>query len=87
MKAINQERDMLIYHARKDDKRTFVDIGKEFGITPQRVRDIYRLTDWRLNGLDADHHKDKPLDLSPWQEVVKDPETGYFAVKSKGWGL
>ena len=84
MKASNQERDMRIYHARKVDKRSFVDIGREFGISPQRVRSIYRLLDWRLNGEDADHHKDDPLDLSPWQEVVKDPKTGYFAVKSKG---
>lgn len=87
MKARNQERDMRIYHARKVDKRTFVDIGKEFGITPQRVRDIYRLLDWRLNGVDADHHKEKPLVLYPWQEVVKDPKNGYFAVKSKGRNL
>ena len=85
MKARNQERDMLIYHARKVDKRTFADISKEFGITRQRVRDIYRLLDWRLNGQDADHHKDDPLPLPSWQEVVKDPKTGYFAVKVKGW--
>ena len=59
MKARNQERDMYIYHARKDDKRSFADIGRELGITRQRVRDIYRLLDWRLNGLNADHHKEK----------------------------
>ena len=74
---------MLIYHARKVDRRTFVDIGKDFGITPQRVRDIYTLIDWRLNGLDADHHKGDSSFLSPWEEVIKDPKTGYFAVKLK----
>lgn len=57
MKAINQERDMYIYHARKDEKRSFADIGRELGITRQRVRDIYRLLDWRLNGYNADHHQ------------------------------
>ncbi len=59
MKARNQERDMYIYHARKDDKRSFADIGRELGITRQRVRDIYTLLDWRLNGYNADHHQGK----------------------------
>ena len=60
MKGNNQERDIYIYHARKDDKRSFADIGRELGITRQRVRDIYRLLDWRLNGYNADHHQGKP---------------------------
>ena len=49
------ERTMYIYHARKDDKRTFADIGRELGITGSRVRQIYRRIDWKLNGMHADH--------------------------------
>ena len=55
------ERTMYIYHARKDDKRTFVDIGRELGITGNRVRQIYRRIDWQLNGMQADHHKDEDI--------------------------
>ncbi len=49
------ERAMYVYHARKDDKRTFVDIGKELGISPERVRQMYRRTDWAINRENADH--------------------------------
>lgn len=52
----DHERDMLIYHARKDDKRTYADIGNEFGISPERIRQIYRRLDWQINGFNADHH-------------------------------
>ena len=83
MKGNNQERDMLIYHARKDDKRTFADIGREFGITQSRVRAIYRRLDWLLNGLDADHHKDDPSFPPPWFDVVRDEETGKAYIVSK----
>ena len=51
------ERAMYIYHARKVDKRTFADIGRELGITLERTRSIYRRTDWTLNGENADHHQ------------------------------
>lgn len=50
----DHERDMAIYHARKIEKRTFADIAKEFGITPERVRRVYRRTDWQLNGENSD---------------------------------
>lgn len=50
------ERAMYVYHARKDDKRTFVDIGKELGISAERVRQMYRRTDWAINRENADHH-------------------------------
>ena len=75
MKARNQERDMYIYHARKDERRTFADIGRELGITGQRVREIYMRLDWKLNGMNADHRRNNPESLPPWLEVSKDPET------------
>lgn len=48
------ERDMYIYHARKVDKRTYADIAKELGIGLERVRQVYRRTDWQLNGENSD---------------------------------
>ena len=48
------DRDMLIYHARKVDKRTYADIGQEFGITQERVRQVYRRTDWAINRENSD---------------------------------
>lgn len=54
------ERDMGIYRARKIDKRTYADIGQEYGIGPERVRQVYRRMDWELNGYNADHHQKKP---------------------------
>lgn len=84
MKGSNHERDMYIYHARKDDKRTFVDIGRDVGISPQRVRAIYRRMDWQLNGLNADHHKDATDFPPPLLEVVKDPDTGKYTMVAKG---
>jgi DNA-directed RNA polymerase sigma subunit (sigma70/sigma32) len=50
---------MYIYKQRKEEKRTFADIGRELGITGQRVRDMYRQLDWKLNGYNADHHQGK----------------------------
>lgn len=50
----DHERDMYIYHARKDDKRTFADIGREFGIGPERVRQVYRRMDWAINRENCD---------------------------------
>ena len=50
----NIERDMYIYHARKVDKRTFADIGKELGIGCERVRQVYRRTDWEINRENSD---------------------------------
>lgn len=51
------ERAMYVYKQRKEKKRTFADIGRELGITGARVRDMYRQLDWKLNGYNADHHK------------------------------
>jgi len=55
------ERAMYVYKQRKEGKRTFADIGQELGISRQRVRDMYRQLDWKLNGYNADHHKKKEL--------------------------
>ena len=56
-KPRDPERAMYIYHARKVDKRTFVDIGRELGITTERVRQIYRRTDWTINRENSDGHR------------------------------
>jgi DNA-directed RNA polymerase specialized sigma subunit len=45
----NREREQLIYHARKADKRTFEDIERELGITGTRVRQIYKCIDKKIN--------------------------------------
>ena len=71
MNIRDHERDMLIYHARKVDKRTFADIGRELGITGNRVRQVYRRMDWALNGMNADHHqkkRTKPAKILPFPE-------------------
>jgi len=52
----NIERQMYIYNARKNEKRTFADIGRELGITGTRVSQIYRRYDWEKNRYQADHH-------------------------------
>lgn len=80
MKTRNADRDMLIYHARKDEGRTFADIGREYGISPNRVRAIYRKLDWQLNGLDADHHKNDPSFPPAGFAVVKDQRAGKYVV-------
>ena len=60
MPARNREREQYVYHARKFDKRTYADIGRDLGITGNRVRQIYVRIDWELNRYNADHHlKDK----------------------------
>ena len=82
-KPRDHERAMYIYHARKDDKRTFADIGRELGVTSERVRAIYRRLDWQLNGMDADHHKDDPSFPPPWFDVARDEETGKAYIVSK----
>ena len=51
----DHERDMYIYQARKVDKRKFVDIGRELGISGNRVRQVYVRIDWQLNRENADH--------------------------------
>jgi len=56
----DHDRDMYIYHARKDEKRTFADIGRELGITGNRVRQVFRRTDWQLNRFSADHYLNHP---------------------------
>lgn len=56
----DHDRDMLIYQAHKVDKRTFADIGRELGITGNRVRQVYRRTDWAINRYQADHYLKHP---------------------------
>lgn len=56
----DHDRDMLIYHARKVDKRTYADIGQEFGIGQERVRQVYRRMDWAINRYQADHYVKHP---------------------------
>lgn len=56
----NREREQYIYHARKCDKRTFEDLGRELGISGERVRSIYRRIDWEINRFNADHHQKTP---------------------------
>lgn len=53
------ERAEYIYNARKYDKRTYADIGRELGISCVRVRQIYGRIDWMKNGYEADHHRKK----------------------------
>lgn len=77
------ERAMYIYKQRKEEKRQFADIGRELGITGQRVAVIYRRIDWQLNGLNADHRQGKP-EHDQYLEVVKDPETGLYKYCVKG---
>lgn len=54
------ERSMYIYKQRKEEKRTFADIGLELGITGNRVRQVYRRIDWRLNGYNSDAYLKNP---------------------------
>jgi len=56
MPKCNIERQMYIYNARKNDKRTFADIGRELGISGTRVSQIYKRYDWEKNRYQADHH-------------------------------
>lgn len=77
-KPDDSERAMYIYKQRKEEKRQFADIGRELGITGQRVAVIYRRIDWQLNGLNADHRQGKTEHESEYLEVVKDPETGLY---------
>ena len=51
------ERAEYIYNARKHDKRTYADIGRELGISCVRVRQIYMRIDWMKNRYEADHHR------------------------------
>lgn len=55
-KPKDSERAMYIYKQRKEEKRRFVDIGRDLGITGNRVAQIYRRIDWNLNRYNADHH-------------------------------
>lgn len=55
----NREREQYIYNARKFDKRTYADIGRDLGITWNRVRQIYVRRDWEINRFNADHHLKK----------------------------
>lgn len=70
----DQERAEYIYKARKYDKRTYADIGRELGITGTRVRQIYRRLDWMINRYEADHHKKKANGNGPEEEntVIRD---------------
>lgn len=49
-------REEYIYQQRKFEKRSFADIGREFGITGNRVRQVYVRIDWAKNRYNADHH-------------------------------
>lgn len=70
------DRDMLIYHARKVDKRTFVDIGKDLGISGNRVRQVYRRMDWAINRDNSD----------AWQKLKSQGNSIVEAYrKTKGW--
>lgn len=51
------DRAEYIYKARKHDKRTYADIGKELGLSVARVRQIFVRLDWLRNRYEADHHK------------------------------
>lgn len=54
------ERAMYIYKQRKEEKRTFADIGRELGITGNRVRQVYRRMDWKLNKFSSDYYLKHP---------------------------
>lgn len=69
----DMERGMFIYHARKDDKRTFADIGRELGISPSRVRYIYTRLDWNLNRYNADHHQKAPKTTKRTGKIIPFP--------------
>lgn len=51
----DRQRDEIIYQARKHDKRSFTSIANDLGITPNRVRQLYRRCDREKNGDRADH--------------------------------
>jgi hypothetical protein len=55
----DHDRDMLIYQAHKVDKRTFADIGRELGITGNRVRQVDRRMDWAINRENCDAWRKK----------------------------
>lgn len=82
-KPRDSERAMCIYKLRKEEKRTFADIGRELGITGKRVAQIYKRIDWQLNGLSADHHHGKQGYEPEHLEVAKDPETGLYKYCAK----
>lgn len=77
----DKERAMYIYKQRKEGKRTFADIGRELGLTLERTRQIYRRTDWTLNGENADHHQKetRPRPKKPRlsiEEIIRDTNEG-----------
>lgn len=55
-------REQYIYHARKIERRTFAEIGRELGITGNRVAQIYHRLDYLANGAHADlYHFTHPV--------------------------
>jgi hypothetical protein len=68
----DHDRDMYIYHAHKVDKRTFADIGRELGITGNRVRQVYVRTDCAINKWDADLFKGRPELVPSWWRQEKE---------------
>ena len=71
----NREREQYIYNARKFDKRTFEDLGRELGISGARVRYIYRCIDWEINRFNADHHlKKEKINQYMKEHMVTDTE-------------
>lgn len=53
MNIRDRERDMYVYQERKKG-RTFASIAPELGVTPNRVRQIYRRIDWEINRENCD---------------------------------
>lgn len=51
----DRQRDEIIYKARKHEKRSFTSIANELGISPNRVRQVYRRCDREKNGQNSDH--------------------------------
>ena len=53
MNIRDRERDMYVYKERKKG-RTFTSIAPELGVTPNRVRQVYRRIDWEINRENSD---------------------------------
>ena len=71
----DSERAMYIYRQRKEEKRTFTDIGRDLGITGNRVRLIYKQMDWKLNGFNADHHLQHPERMPETEQHKTEDDT------------
>ena len=66
----DRERAMYIYQERKKG-RTFASIAPELGITPNRVRQIYRRIDWEINRENSDAwQRDRKKQLNDKEKPV-----------------